>query len=424
MFGWGKKKPAEPAREVRRLSLDQVTKTAEEVRRLRADQNVLEASNALHKTNALLLELAKIREELEGDDLQMENVEKRLRPLVSRGKSMLIASLRSNAVQIKPIHTYEDMIRADGDLEHQVKRMGNILGKQTKIIHVFAEKYAARLKQILEEVEENRRGIRANIRRHQDDDALAQRVSEGVATIGALEQSVRDNLKKTSTEEHKRAHVDLQIAKVSGSIDEFKASEQYTQFLKASEAAKENLAARDMLRHEVSTQFTKISRPLGRYVHISSDKDQTVLLKELIKDPLEAVGRSGTDSVVMLLEGIRKAVLSGSISVKDVDKTVAAIAQTQNCVGVFARRASELDIASQENERVVLEANPTQLHALEAELESLREEKRASEKNMVDANGAAKMAVESIPMEIAKVQDGLRRFTNTEYVVVYEPPRE
>ena len=229
-----------------------------------------------------------------------------LRPLVVRGKKMLIEALKNNAVEIKPIRTYADMVRASEELGHHLKKTGNILGKQTRVIHVFADKYAARLKQILEEVDGNRKGLLTAVAKHQNDSGLAGSVEEGIGNIRALENSARENAGKGKAAEREKEQAESRIQQVSGEISAFKESEEYHGFLGLKDTVKTEEAARASLTAEVAAQFTRVSRPLGRYAHISADKDQKALLRRVLDGPYETMNRQDMDGVIMLLEGAAK----------------------------------------------------------------------------------------------------------------------
>lgn len=423
VFGWGRKKTVEPESEVRSIRLEEAPEISKEAHRRRSEQTITEASNTLHRTNSLIRELGRIRSDIEQDDIRTDDVDKRLIPLVAKGKRMLLDALRNNAVEIKPIRDYEDMVRANEELDHHLKRVGNILGKQTRVIHIFAEKYAARLKQILEEVDENRKSMTKATNRYQYDTELADSVAEGIRNVRALEQSVLDNAGRGRQAEREKADAEQHMQRVSGQIAEFKSSKEYSDLLKLQERMEEGEAARAALASEVSTQFTRVSRPMSRYVHVSSDKEQTALLHRVIKNPYDTMNRRDMDGVITLLEGIRKAVLSRSISVKDTDKASDAITQTEEAIGGFVERAADIEANVRGAAEMIKKSSPTRLDALEKDMESLQDDRRRADQKIVDTANAARLAAASIPAEIGRVQDSLLRITGARYQIEYAPPR-
>ena len=90
------------------------------------------------------------------------------------------------------------------------------------------------------------------------------------------------------------------------------------------------------IKNNISTQFTKISRPLSRYEYASSlDKDQKNILNKLVHDPFEILLPQNKDSIIIILENVRKGISSGSISVKDVEKTSSQITETEEMLDMF-----------------------------------------------------------------------------------------
>ena len=132
VFGWGRKKAPPPEIEVVRIRLEEAPRIAEEVLEKRSEGIVTEAANTLHRTNELMRELIRIREDLERDDLDLEAVDKRLQPLAVRARRCWWMHCARTPLRWSPSAAPQDMARVSGELEHRLKRLGNILGKQTQ----------------------------------------------------------------------------------------------------------------------------------------------------------------------------------------------------------------------------------------------------------------------------------------------------
>ena len=200
------------------------------------------------------------------------------------------------------------------------------------MIHTFAETYAQRLVQILEEVESNRKSLMDLSGRHLADEGVANAVTGGVANVGAMKTSAIENLQRCEEAKDEVEDLDIRAARMESDIRAFQESEEYTSLLAmrhrldAYEGEKSKLAA------EIATRFTSISRPLGRYERVSADKDQTALLYKVRKSAYDVMNPDDAEGVVSLLEGVRRAVASGAISVKDTDKALEAIARTSDAI--------------------------------------------------------------------------------------------
>ena len=422
VFGWGKKKAPPPAETVVRIRLEEAPSMAGEVQSKRSQNIVTEASNALHGTNDLIRELTRIRQELERDDLNMDDVDKRMQPLVTRGKRMLVDALRKNAVEIEPIRSPDDMARVAGELEHRLKRLGNILGKQTRVIHIFAERYALRLKQILEEVEANRKSILGLSGRHQADAGVANAVTNGVANVRALEVSVRENAQKHDSAEAEARRLDVQMAKLASEMERFRESDGYVRLLELRRELEGHEDSKSRLSAEIAARFTSISRPLGRYERISADKEQTALLLRVQRNPYNVMNRREIEAVTDLLGNVRRAVVGGSISVKDVDKAAEAITRTVESMKGYADRVEGVEADIQKTKKMIVDAEPVRLHEMEREASSLQESKETALRRAAETKAAVSLAARSIPAEVAEVQRALLRLTGTKYIITYEGP--
>ena len=422
VFGWGKKK-APPQEEVSvRIRLDEAPGIADEVMAKRTRNMVTEAANKLHSTNKLIRELAKMRKDLERDDLNLDAVDKRVRPLAVRGKKMLVNALKSNAVEIKPIRVPQDMSGSAGELEHRLKRLGNILGKQSRVIHLFAEKYATRLKQILEEVDGNRHSIMGIFYRHQNYENLANAVTNGIENVRGLEAAVRDNAEKRSEAEAEIQRLEVRAARLESDIADYRASAEHARLLGLRRRLQEAEDAKARLSSEIALQFTSISRPLGRYEWVSSDKEQTALLRRAQKSPYEVMNRGEEESVAALLQNILKAVKSGSISVKDVGKAAEAMERAIGAVGGYVERVEGTEAELAKTRQMIRDAEPVRLREMEKELEEVRESKEMAVRKASQTAAAMTLSIQSIPVEIADVREALLQITGTKYEIAYRGP--
>lgn len=422
IFGWGRKKETK-REESHHIPLKNAAGLAEEARVRRSERILTDASNTQHRNNDLMREMMQIRNELADDDLDIDGIDKRLHVQVFRGKQMLMDTLKRNTSEIKPIRTYEDMIRVGGELEHRLKKMGNVLGKQTRIIHVFAEDYAIRLKQILEEMDKNRNIILDAVSRHQSDQQLANTVIHGSDHISDLELSAMESAAQDLAYKEEILDIKRQIKRAQDVVKQFYKSEEYASWLQIGKSLTDAQDAEKTLAFEVSARFTSVSRHLGRYMHISSDKEQKALLERILHNPYLTMNTKDAENVIYLIEKSREAVLSGSISVKDVSKASNALILTRDSVPKFVKRSREVLRRIRDASDAVEKAGDSPLENLKEQVVSLQEKLTLTEKKRHDAENAAKMAVSSIPVELARIQESLRSITGIRYVIEYTVPR-
>ena len=125
-------------------------------------------------------------------------------------------------------------------------------------------------------------------------------------------------------------------------MEEIHSSENYKKYVDLQNKLNDFIKQKSKIKSEIDSQFTKISRPLGRYAYASSlDKDQNRVLSALVDNPIDALIPENLDSIVLILENIRKAVSSGSISVKDTQKTLTQLTETEESLDGFIQKVSE-----------------------------------------------------------------------------------
>ncbi len=176
---------------------------------------------------------------------------------------------------------------------------------------------------------------------------------------------------------------------------------------------------KSQIKSSIDAQFTKISRPLSRYEYGSSlDKEQKNLLSQLVNDPFEVLLAENKDSIITILENVRKGITSGSISVKDQDKSMQQITEVEESLDSLISSVSSYS---------------EKLNSLQNELNSYDLEEFNAKKNDLEKNSSLQddlqLKLESfqgeineydvkIPSVISEVQIMMQNYSNTKYVVL------
>ena len=74
--------------------------------------------------------------------------------------------------------------------------MGDVLGRQTRVIHIFAKKYATQLKENLEVMNENHAEISRLLKNYDSTQSLHSEISEAINQISARQICEKKNYKK------------------------------------------------------------------------------------------------------------------------------------------------------------------------------------------------------------------------------------
>ncbi len=230
-----------------------------------------------------------------------------------------------------------------------------------------------------------------------------------------------ENSKKIEKFSENIKSINQKILDMNTSIDKIKSSEDYRKY----SALKKNLesfaSTKSKIKRGIDEQFAKISRPLSRYEYGSSlDKDQKVILSKLVADPIDVLLPQNKDAIIIILENVRKAISSGSISVKDVEKSQSHITETEESLDRYVQQISDYLQTYEKMVKDVSILTSKELIELEHELTkniSLKSDFQTKSQNLTEEISEIDLKIPSI---VSKIEDKLRRFSNTQYSVLLD----
>jgi chromosome segregation ATPase len=421
VFGWGKKKNEQIPREIlkqKEIKLSEVQKIIKDFLDLRNTQTLTEIKLLRDQTSPLIKELAGIAHALENDDLKVDDIDKHLRIIVVRGKKQVIDVIKKDATDLPEVSSFDDIINMNNVLNHKLKKIGDVLGRQTRVIHIFAKKYAVKLKEILAEMNSNINEIQKLIKNSQDTKSASNEITELLDKLKKLENDSITKNQRMSETQNMLDSVRDKIKDLEISIEKIKSGKKYAEFLKLNQSLSSFKDTKNRIKNEIDAQFTKISRPLGRYEYASSlDKELKSLLSQLIKEPYNALTLKNKDSIIVIFESVRKGISSGSISVKDVEKSTSYLRETEELLGEFIKKINNFVEKKQEIQSKIAEFDNSELSTLQKNLEKATTQKQdngskiSSFKKDIDENH------ENIPKIISEIENKLKRFSNTDYTI-------
>jgi len=423
VFGWGKKKQEETSVEEipqnKEISLADVPKIISDLTNLRKSQTLSEINNLRNKTAPLIEELMKIGNVLEKDNLNMDDVDKHLAIIVVRGKKQVIDMIKKDVVSLPKISTFEDAEKLNSTLNLILKKVGDVLGRQTRVIHIFAKKYAGQLKENLALMNSNHSEISDLLKNYDSTKSLSEETLDIINQIKNLKELHKEQSQKIDDITKNTISLNEKISTIQNSIHDIKSSENYKQYQNLKNTLDEHVNEKSKIKNQINTQFTKISRPLSRYEYASSlDKDQKSILSNLVSEPFDVLTTANKDSIIIILENIRKGIVSGSISVKDIEKTLSQITETEESLDGFVHKVSEYHKKYQEIQNNLNSLMPEELISLENDLakniSSLDESQLKSE----TFQGEVGEIDSKIPELVSEIEQKLRQFSNTRYTIL------
>ncbi|WP_299292234.1 exonuclease SbcC [Nitrosopumilus sp.] len=427
VFGWGKKKEdkkeekhvEQEAPQNKEIQYSDIPKVIADLKQLRESQTTSEIKHLRNSTAPLIEELMKIGDVLEKDNLKVDDIDKHLAIIVVRGKKQVISVIKKDVLPLPEVKTIEDASKLNSLLNQILKKVGDVLGRQTRVIHIFAKKYAEQLKNNLEVMNSNHAEIQKLLKNYQDGKELSEQILQSVSEIDKMKKLKQEKLNKVSETENILSETSNSVSSLEKSFKEIKSSEHYKKYLELESSLNNFTKEKSQIKSSIDAQFTKISRPLSRYEYGSSlDKEQKNLLTQLVNDPFTILLAENKDSIITILENVRKGINSGSISVKDQDKSMQQITEVEESLDSLILRVSSYsekfnslqneldsyDLTDFNTKKNDLEKNSSLHEELQLKLESFQGEINEYEVK--------------IPSVISEVQIMMQNYSNTKYVVL------
>ena len=339
VFGWGKKKnieytePNETVHPVSQMvTLDEIPKILGDIVILRKATLAAEIKSYRNRIDPQRETILKIANELSEDELNPDDLDPHFQIMVNRGKKEVISAIKKEFSNPFPdINSPDDVLRFKKASTAGINKVGDMLGKHSRVIHIFAKKYAKKLTNDLKNLTDNLKEVDGLI----DNFTVTE---NSVETILELLSSREKTLQKVSKQNLRINELNISIDEKKQKIEELtsvikkiKNSSDYKNYLDIKSELSDCNSEEIQIRHSIDDEFTKISRPLGKFVHISShDKDLKDLTAKLSSTPYDVLDANNTSGIKNVLDSIITGINSGSVSVKDISKSKDNIEEIKN----------------------------------------------------------------------------------------------
>ena len=423
VFGWGKKKSEkqepEMAPQKKQILLSDVPNVVDEIRSIRTKTIIAEAKTFKNKIKPSCETILHIAIDLERDTLNVDDIDIHLKRLVERGKKEVISIIkRESIVQLPEINSYDDVKIFNATSSKMLKKIGDALGRQSNVIHIFAKKYAGKLKGDLKIMTDGNDEITGIITNHTELETKTKNILDIISDIQQSRKLI-DNLGDQEKQDNKT--IDELVAKIEHDKEEIKNiknSSEYTEFLQINEKLDSLSTEKNKIKDEIEHQFTKISRPLNKYVYVSSlDKPQKKLLLNLIANPYNELIDSNKRDIIQILESTRKGIQSGSVSVKDTDKSLAQIDETLSFIDTFIEKIASFNISKNDIENKLSVFSSEELRQKESQLTRHQNDKLALETKIESRENELRNTTELIPKHVKSLESILNQISAVQYTI-------
>jgi chromosome segregation ATPase len=423
VFGWGKKKNQEAEtsnQEEKKIKLSEINSKIDEIQSLRAKTIITEIKSFRKKIDENLDEISKIIKELEQDNLHVDDIDKHLEILVVRGKKQVIDTIKKeNSEKLPDIKSYDDVLALTELLTQRLKRIGDVLGRQSRVIHIFAKKYANKLKDYLAVLNSDRSKMQTMIDKHTQ---LIDDSSQIIQKITSYDQSKKkliETEKRVTDMQNSIEGFEKKIDEIKKGILKLKSGIEYSKYQETQKKLDSLSSEQNQIKSNIDLQFTKISRPLARYEYGSSlEKPQKILMEKLVVNPFDVLTPGNKNDIIKILSAVRKGVGGGTLSVKDPEKSVASIDETIEMLEGFVKEISEFTEKKNNLQKELELFNIHELKQNENFLAKINIDKSDAELKIQSLEHEISEIKKSLPEILMDVESRLRRVSSTKYHVV------
>ena len=427
VFGWGKKKKAEEYEEyvetvrpkIQTITLDEIPKILEDLVILRKKTLAAEIKSHRNRIDPQREVLLKIANELHEDDLNPDDLDPHLQIMVNRGKKEVISSIKREFANPFPeINSPDDVMRFKKISSSGINKVGDMLGKHSKVIHILARKYAKKLKEDLETLKNDLDEVDELIANFSITENYVKEIHELLSsrenTLQKIsKQSKRVDELKTSFNEYEKRIDDL-----TNIIHDIKNSSDYKSCLEIKSKLDNCESEEKQIRHSINDEFTKISRPLGKFVHISAhDKELKDITAKLASSPFDALDTENIPGINSVLNSIIIGIDNGSVSVKDVSKSKQSVLEIKDVIPSLVNTKKTFEIKKGELTQKLENIDLKPLHNTENDL-------KHEEVNLSDVTSKIKSLEDdvleltnSLPQLLHQIETNLKDVTSTSYTI-------
>ena len=426
VFGWGKKKPERQEPEItpqkKQITFGEIQNIIDEIRTIRAKTIIAETKTFRNKIKSSSETILHIALDLERDTLKVDDIDIHLKKIVERGKKEVISIIkRESIVELPEIDSYEDVKNFNAIAGRMLKKIGDALGRHSVPINVFAKKYAGKLKDDLKTMPDRNDEITTLISNYTELESKTNQIIDTMNKITESKNLITNLGEEMKINKKNIANLESQILDNKKDIESIKNSDDHMEYIAITKKLDSMSDEKNKIKNEIEEQFTKISRPLNKYVYVSSlDKPQKKLLENLIQRPYDVLIDANMRDITQILESTKKGIQSGSVSVKDSTKSLSQIDETLSLLSRFIEKISIFHQSKKDIESKLSVYDNEQLLQKESTLSKYESNKSVLESKIITTDNQLKETTEFIPKCVESIESSLNEISAIQYSIRLE----
>ena len=426
VFGWGKKKTQQYEEDItsreKEIFLSEIPDIIKQLKSIKEKTVISETGIFRNKIKSNCDSILKTVGDFEHASIKSEDLDPHLYTILQRGKKQVVSTIKQECtVNFPDIISLNEVLTFHKLSTRMLKKIGDMVGRQSTVLHTLANKFANRLKDDLKNMKDGNDGIQTLIDNHIN---FEDKTNEILENIDKYNQSEKAIVVMNNNQKQMKKNVKDLSSTIQHDMDEIesvKSSKEYTNFSKVQENIGNLSVGMYKIKNDIEIQFTKISRPLNKYVYITSlGKSEKKLLEDLANNPFDIISKTSKQDVTKILELVRNSVQSGAVSVKDVNKSLLHIDETLEKLDSFLRKISEHNQSKDNLENDLKNYNFENLRQNESKLRKHQDDKSKTESKIESLHVEIDNVNESLPNQIKFIETSLNKISPILYSIKLE----
>tara|TARA_Y100000590_G_scaffold217715_1_gene246550 strand:+ start:25675 stop:26964 length:1290 start_codon:yes stop_codon:yes gene_type:complete len=406
VFGWGKKKDiieekiesTEPINS--EITLSEIPKILADIEQLRAKTLVSEIKVFRNKIDNDRKNLLIIANELKNADLKTGDIDNHLKIILNRAVSEVSSTIQKEfQTQFAEINSLNGVFEFEKNATKAIKKVVDVLRKHKTGIALFAKKYARKFKDDLETLDSYLQEIKNLTSNYKANQEFLSIINENLEKLTLTRSKITTQNKRSLELDNSLEQEHSKLDDLTKTESKIKSSSEYNEYIETMDKLDSLTPQEKKLRYNLDEYFVKISRPLNKYVHISSlDKPIKLLHEKLIESPYDVLTENNMPNIITILDSVKSAISSGSISVKDIEKSIEQISNVKQILpnlinekenffknkSVYLENLKKFDYDSFQSCKNALEKSEKEISSIKSKQDSLIKQIEDNEKIMSD----------------------------------------
>ena len=406
VFGWGKKKDViehkiesiEPVHS--EIKLTEIPKIIDNIENLRQKTLVSEIKVFRNKIDSDRKNLLSIANKLKNDNLKTDDLDNHIKIILNRAISDVSSTIQKEfQSSFAEINSISDVLEFEKLSSKAIKKVVDVLRKHKTGIALFAKKYARKFKDDLEILDSYLQEIKNLTSNYKSNQEFLSIINENIEKISLTRDTITTQNKRTGELDNSLKQEISRLDDLKKTESEIISSSEYNDYTKTREKLDGLVPEEKKLRYGLDENFVKISRPLNKYVHISSlDKPLKILHEKLLQSPYDILSENNLPDIIKILDSVKSAISSGAISVKDTEKSIEQISTVKQLLpnlinekmsfsknkSVHLSNLEKFDFDRFQTCKRELEKSENEISNLESKRNTLKKQIQENEKLMSD----------------------------------------